>query len=249
VLDVLLALLGSYGIVGDEQLLTSTGGHPTQLADLRGARLVVCDETDREKKLAEQRIKMMTGKRIKARYMRQDFFEYTPRFKVWISGNHKPEIRGGDDGIWRRLKLVPFTAKLTPDMKILDYEEILKGELAGILNWALDGLADWVKLGQLGGTDAVDAASSEYRKEEDHVGQWLDEMCVDLRVGDPDAVEDTARLFSSWSYWAVTRGYEVGNATRLGRELTARGFTPANDGKTIRIEGRVTRGRLGLRLV
>lgn len=243
-LDVILALLGSYAVVGDESLLTSTSGHPTQLADLRGARLVVCDETDREKKLAEQRIKMMTGKRIKARYMRQDFFEYTPRFQVWISGNHKPEIRGGDDGIWRRLRLVPFTAKLTDDMKILDYEEILKGELAGILNWALDGLADWVKLGQLGGVHAVDAASSEYRKEEDHVGQWLDELCV----ASPDAVEDTARLFASWSYWATTRGYDVGNATRLGRELTARGFVPANDGKTVRIEGRVTRGRVGLRL-
>lgn len=248
-LDVLLSLLGSYATVGDESLLTSTSGHPTQLADLRGARLVVCDETDREKKLAEQRIKMMTGKKIKARYMRQDFFEYTPRFQVWISGNHKPEIRGGDDGIWRRLRLVPFTAKLTDDVKILDYEEILKSELSGILNWALTGLADWVKLGQLGGTESVDAATREYREEEDHVGRWLSEACVDLRAAEPDAVEESSRLFESWRWWALQRGYEPGNATRLGRELTTRGFVPANDGKPLRIDGRVTRARLGLRLV
>lgn len=244
-LDVLLTLLGSYGTVGDENLLTSTSAHPTQLADLRGARLVVCDETDREKKLAEQRIKMMTGKKIKARYMRQNFFEYTPRFQVWISGNHKPEIRGGDDGIWRRLRLIPFTAKLTPDTKILDYEEVLKSELAGILNWALSGLADWVKLGQLGGTSAVDAATSEYREEEDHVGAWLSETCV----LEPGALEESSRLFESWRWWALQRGYDVGNATRLGRELTARGFVPANDGKTVRLDGRVTRARTGLKIV
>lgn len=243
-LDVLLTLAGSYATVGDESLLTSTSGHPTQLADLRGTRLVVCDETDREKKLAEQRIKMMTGKKIKARYMRQDFFEYTPRFQVWVSGNHKPEIRGGDDGIWRRLRLVPFTAKLTDDVKILDYEEVLKSELSGILNWALVGLADWVKLGQLGGTSAVDAATREYREEEDHVGRWLEETCV----VEPDAVEDAGRLFESWRWWALARGYEVGNTTRLGRDLTTRGFVPANGGKTIRLDGRATRGRVGLRL-
>lgn len=247
-LDVLLTMLGTYGIVGDENLLTSSSGHPTQLADLRGARLIVCDETDREKKLAEQRIKMMTGKQIKARYMRQDFFTYTPRFKLWVSGNHKPEIRGGDDGIWRRLKLVPFTSKLSPDQKVLGYDEILRDELAGILNWALSGLADWVKLGQLGGTSAVDAATAEYRQEEDHVGRWLDERTIDLRQVDPAAVEDSGKLFESWSWWATPRGYDVGNATRLGRDLTARGFVPANSGKTIRIDGRVTRGRLGLRL-
>lgn len=243
-LDVLLTMLGTYGIVGDENLLTSTSGHPTQLADLRGARLIVCDETDREKKLAEQRIKMMTGKQIKARYMRQDFFTYTPRFKLWISGNHKPEIRGGDDGIWRRLRLVPFTSKLSPDQKILGYDEVLRDELAGILNWALSGLADWVKLGQLGGTSAVDAATGEYRSEEDHVGRWLDESCV----VEADAIEDSGRLFESWRWWALARGYEVGNATRLGRDLTARGHVPANGGKTVRIDGRATRGRIGLRL-
>lgn len=242
-LDVVLALLGSYANVGDESLLTSTSAHPTQLADLRGARLVVCDETDREKKLAEQRIKMMTGKQIKARFMRQDFFTYTPRFKVWISGNHKPEIRGGDDGIWRRLKLVPFTSKLTADQRVLGYDEILKRELPGILNWALVGLADWVKLGQLGEAEAVAAASAEYREEEDHIGQWLDECCVI----DADAVTHSSRLFSSWQIWAALRGFDVGNITIFGRDLALRGFdSPKNP---VRIDGQLGRVRFGLRLV
>jgi putative DNA primase/helicase len=185
---------------------------------------------------------MMTGKQIKARLMRLDFFTYTPRFKVWISGNHKPEIRGGDDGIWRRLKLVPFTAKLGADQRILGYDEILKRELPGILNWALVGLADWVKLGQLGGVAAVDAATAEYREEEDHVGQWLDECC-DLGA---DHSAETAQLFSSWNMWAALRGYDAGNITRFGRELTARGYVIA--GKTVRIDGRATKARIGLRL-
>jgi putative DNA primase/helicase len=246
-LDVLGALLGSYAAAGDENLLTSTSAHPTQLADLRGARLIVCDETDREKKLAEQRIKMMTGKQIKARFMRQDFFTYTPRFKIWVSGNHKPEIRGGDDGIWRRLKLVPFTAKLTNDMKILDYEKVLIEELPGILNWALTGLRDWMQLGQLGEPEAVRKATVEYRSEEDAVGQWLAEMC-EVDPANPQLVAKTGDLFTSWSWWAHQHGFEVGNSTRLGRELTARGIMPANEGKTIRIDGEVTRARVGILL-
>jgi P4 family phage/plasmid primase-like protien len=241
-LDVILALLGSYASVGDESLLTSTSAHPTQLADLRGARLVVCDETDREKKLAEQRIKMMTGKQIKARFMRQDFFTYTPRFKVWISGNHKPEIRGGDDGIWRRLKLVPYTAKLGADQRILGYDEILKRELPGILNWALVGLADWVQLGQLGGTEAVDAATAEYREEEDHIGQWLDECCI---VGSEE-MSHSSVLFSSWQIWATLRGFDPGNITIFGRVLSGRGFTKSPN--PVRLDGIQRRVRLGLRL-
>lgn len=239
-LDVLLMMLGSYGIVGDENLLTSTSGHPTQLADLRGARLIVCDETDREKKLAEQRIKMMTGKQIKARFMRQDFFTYTPRFKLWISGNHKPEIRGGDDGIWRRLKLVPFTAKLNDDTKILGYEEILRQELSGILNWALVGLADWVKLGQLGGVKAIDEATGEYRDEEDPIGQWFEECCV----LEPDAVTPTAELFGSWSWWAIRYGFDPGNKTTFGRDLTQkRGLVGGH------APGGKVRTRIGVRLL
>lgn len=243
-LDVLGALLGSYAVAGDENLLTSTSAHPTQLADLRGARLIICDETDREKKLAEQRIKMMTGKKIKARFMRQDFFEYTPRFKIWVSGNHKPEIRGNDEGIWRRMKLVPFTASMNEDMKILDYEQILVEELSGILNWALTGLRDWAQLGQLGTPEAVRKATAEYREEEDKVLQWINDCCIQ----DEEAETDSGDLFASWSAWAIRNGFEPGNTTRFGRDLNTKGFVLADGRKQVRINGKRARLRVGMRL-
>lgn len=242
-LDIVKTLLGTYATTGDENLLTGTGGHPTQLADLRGARLIICDETDRDKKLAEQRIKMMTGREIKARFMRQDFFRYTPRFKLWISGNHKPEIRGNDDGIWRRLQLVPFVSKLTADSKILDYEDVLRGELPGILNWALVGLRDWLTLGQLGGVEAVAAATREYRDEEDTIGQWLAE-CVEL--GAVNSYVESAKLYASYRWWCLDNGHkDVQSSTKLGRELASRGLKR----DTQRIGGKTPKVWRGVRLL
>jgi len=241
-LDIVKTLMGTYATTGDENLLTGTGGHPTQLADLRGARLVVCDETDRDKKLAEQRIKMMTGREIKARFMRQDFFRYTPQFKLWISGNHKPEIRGNDEGIWRRLQLVPFTAALTADTKILDYEDVLASELPGILNWAVTGLRDWRTLGQLGGVEAVALATREYRAEEDTIGSWLAD-CVEL--GAVDSYCESARLYGSYRWWCLENGFkDVQSSTKLGRELGSRGLKR----DTERVAGRTTKIWRGVRL-
>lgn len=242
-LDIIKTLMGTYATTGDENLLTSSSGHPTQLADLRGSRLVVCDETDRDKKLAEQRIKMMTGREIKARMMRQDFFRYTPRFKLWISGNHKPEIRGNDDGIWRRLQLVPFVSKLTADSKILGYDDVLRGELPGILNWAMEGLRDWRTLGQLGGVDAVAAATREYRDEEDTIGQWLTE-CVEFGVA--NSYVESARLYGSYRWWCLDNGFkDVQSSTKLGRELSSRGLKR----DTVRAGGKATKIWHGVRLL
>lgn len=241
--DVIANLLGSYSTTADENLLTGSGGHPTQLADLRGARLVVADETDRDKKLAEQRIKMMTGRTIKARFMRQDFFRYTPRFKLWVSGNHKPEIRGNDDGIWRRLKLVPFTAKFTEDQRILDYDEVLRGELPGILNWALTGLGDWIKLGGLGETEAVRAATAVYRGEEDVIGQWIVES-LDLGVVGEET--SAGRIYESYRWWCHANGIQdVKSNIVLGRELAQRGFKSQ---PPKRVHGVMTRTWVGIRI-
>lgn len=240
--DVVAAVLGTYATQADENLLTGTGGHPTQLADLRGVRLVVADETDRDKKLAEQRIKMLTGKRIKARFMRQDFFEYAPRFKLWVSGNHKPEIRGADLGIWRRMQLVPFTSTLDADRKILGYEDVLLREASGILNWALDGLADWVKLAGLGEPEAVRRATREYREEEDSIGAWLAEVA---ELGAVDAEVDNGRLYESYRWWCHANGVvDVRSNVVLGRELAARGLQRT----VVRRDGRTARVWSGIRL-
>lgn len=241
--DVISRLLGDYSTKADESLLTGTGQHPTQLADLRGVRLVVVDETERDKKLAEARIKMMTGREIKARFMRQDFFRYTPRFTVWIAGNHRPEVTGSDEGIWRRLQLVPFTATLSPDRKILDYDEVLLREAPGILNWALAGLRDWQELGALGTPEVVARATAEYRDEEDSIGRWLAEVA---ELGAVDSHAENGQLYESYRWWCLANGFkDVKSSVSLGRELGRRGL--AKD--VVKLGGRTTRIWRGVRLL
>lgn len=233
--DVISHVLGSYATQADGGLLTASSEHPTQLAGLRGARLVVADETGQGRKLAEQRVKAITGgKTIKARYMRQDFFEFTPRFKLWITGNHKPEVAGTDHGIWRRLKLVPFTSTFTDDLRIMGYDEILLREASGILNWALAGLLDRRELGGLGEPEAVKKATGDYRAEEDVTGQWLAETC---RRGAPALFTESRRLYESYRWWCMGNGHVPGSSTALGRELTALGM----ERDTTRVLGKTTK--------
>lgn len=242
--DVLSGMLGSYATQADENLLAGQGGHPTQLAGLRGARLVVADETGQGRKLAEQRVKAITGgKTIRARFMRQDFFEFTPRFKLWITGNHKPEIQGTDHGIWRRLKLIPFTAALSDDRRVLGYDDVLSGEAPGILNWALDGLRAWRDGAGLGDTDAVKEATREYRDEEDATGQWLAEAA---QLGVADRFTENGALYESYRWWCHANGVaEVRSNIALGRELTARGLRR----DSVKREGKMRRGFWGIRLI
>lgn len=241
--DVVAHVLGDYATQADGGLLTGSNEHPTQLAGLRGARLVVADETGQGRRLAEQRVKAITGgKKIKARFMRQDYFEFTPRFKLWITGNHKPEVAGTDHGIWRRLKLIPFTRTLTDDLRVLGYDEILMREASGILNWALEGLRDWREAGGLGDADAVKQATAEYRAEEDSIGLWLSDVA---ELGVADATVEAARLYESYRWWCAANGVQdVKSSTALGRDLTARGM--ARDLR--RIDGRPCRVWLGVRL-
>lgn len=240
--DVVAHVLGSYATQADAGLLTGSTEHPTQLAGLRGARLVVADETGQGRKLAEQRVKAITGgKTIKARFMRQDFFEFTPRFKLWITGNHKPEIAGTDHGIWRRLKLVPFTAVLGDDRRVLGYDEILLREAAGILNWALAGLREWIDLGGLGEPEVVRRATAEYRGEEDVIGQWLDES---VELGVTDARTPGSEIYQSYQLWCHFNGVRAESKIVLGRELSAKGLRNV----PVKVDGKSARFWLGVRL-
>ncbi|MDT7898637.1 MAG: DNA primase, partial [Armatimonadota bacterium] len=100
------------------------------------------------KRFAEELIKTLTGgDTVAARFLYREFFEFRPRFKAWLAANYKPEIRGSDYAIWRRIRLIPFTVTIPPDEQIPDLAEQLKGELLGILNWALEGLRDWLANG------------------------------------------------------------------------------------------------------
>ncbi len=248
--EVLLKLLGDYGKQADPELLLARSGdvHPTGIADLQGARLVVCAEVEEGRRWAEVTVKQLTGgDRIKARFMRQDFFEFAPTFKIWLAANHKPTVRGSDHAIWRRLKLIGFEARIPADEQIPDYHErLVADEAAGILRWAVEGCLSWQRDG-LVEPKAVRAAVDEYRAEEDVLAAFLEECC---EIEPQDVLllpDDSSRWFATnsqlmhaYQEWAKANGERPLNQRELGRALQERGFESGRR--------RVGRGRLGIRV-
>jgi P4 family phage/plasmid primase-like protien len=225
--STLTALLGDYAAVAPMDMLMASMGdrHPTDMAGLRGARIVTSIETEQGSRWAESRLKALTGgDRIAARLMRQDFFEFTPQFKLLVAGNHKPSIRNVDEAIRRRLHMVPFTVTIPPARRDKRLPERLLAERDGILAWALQGCLEWQRVG-LRPPPTVLAATAEYFEAEDALGRWLGECC---ERGAGHAAP-TAALFASWKAWAEAGGEFVGTTRRFSDGLTNRGFERDRD--------------------
>jgi P4 family phage/plasmid primase-like protien len=178
--ETLMKLLGrSYAIKASPELLLAKKGeaHPTERADLFGKRLVFCIETEAGRRLAEAIVKEMTGgDTMRARRMREDFWEFTPTHHIWLASNDKPAVWGTDNGIWRRIKLIPFEVIIPPDQQDLNLKDKLRGELSGILNWAIEGCRQWQREG-MQEPKKVSLATEGYREEEDVVGQFINDYC------------------------------------------------------------------------
>jgi putative DNA primase/helicase len=223
-LNTLSGIMGDYARSAPIETFTASSveRHPTDLADLRGARLVMAVETEEGRRWAESRIKVLTGgDKIAARFMRQDFFEFTPQFKLLIAGNHKPGLRSVDEAIRRRFKLVPFTVTIPPGERDETLTERLKNEWPGILYWMVEGCHDWLERG-LAPPEIVEAATAAYLEAEDAVTAWLEETCE----RDPDAWESSSALFACWRAYAEKAGEHPGTMKRLVQNLEARGFVP-----------------------
>ena len=148
-LDAIAGMLGDYHRTAPIETFTAGASdrHPTELAGLRGARLVTAIETEEGRRWAEAKIKALTGgDKIAARFMRQDFFESTPQFKLMIAGNHKPGLRSVDEAIRRRFHLVPFTVTIPPDERDRTSMET-QAEWPGILAWMIEGCLEWQRTG------------------------------------------------------------------------------------------------------
>jgi putative DNA primase/helicase len=222
--NTLTALLGDYATVAPMDMFMATTGdrHPTDMAGLRGARIVTSIETEQGSRWAESKLKALTGgDRITARFMRQDFFEFTPQFKLLVAGNHKPSIRNVDEAMRRRLHMVPFTVTIPPAQRDKRLPERLLAERDGILAWALQGCLEWQRVG-LRPPATVLAATDEYFEAEDAFGRWLDECCQ----RGAQHVEATAALYASWKSWAEANGEFVGSIKRFSQTLSARDFFP-----------------------
>ena len=217
--NIIKALLGDFATTAAADLLMMRD-HRTatnDLAALRGSRLVCVSEFDDGERLAEAQIKTMTGgDAVSCRFLYGEFFEYTPTFKIILIGNHKPKIRGTDEGIWRRLHLLPFDITIPEDERDPHLFNKLRRELPGILAWAVRGCLEWQKIG-LQPPARVVAEVETYRKSEDIFQCWLDECCAigqDCEAA-PNALLESFRDFSGWR--SVTH-------QRLGRMLSAAGF-------------------------
>ena len=210
--------------------------HPTDLAGLRGARLVTASETDEGRKWAEAKVKQLTGGDvISARFMRQDFFEYLPVFKLVIAGNHKPSLRTVDEAIRRRFHMIPFAVTIPPEERDGELTEKLKGERGGIMQWLIEGALEWQRHG-LQPPQAVLSATAAYLEAEDAVAAWLDERCD----RDATAWTSSGSLYGSWNLWASAAGETPGSQKRFSQTLEARGF--------VRHKTSVSQGFYGLRL-
>jgi putative DNA primase/helicase len=197
-----------------------TERHPTDLAGLRGARLVTATETEQGRRWNESRIKEITGgDRITARFMHKDNFTYPPTYKLVMSGNHKPAIRNVDEAMRRRMHLIPFEVTIPRDKRDRQLQDKLLKERDGILAWALSGCMHWQRTG-LSPPQTVQDATSEYFEAEDAIGRWIEDRCVISS----NAKSLTAELFNDWKQWADEAGEFVGSQRRFSDLLITRGI-------------------------
>jgi putative DNA primase/helicase len=224
--ETLHALMGDYAIVADAGLLVTrqtAGGASPDVARLHGRRLVAINETSENDRLNEARVKFLTSNdKLTARKLYQDYFDFSPTHKAFLTTNHKPIVQGTDEGIWRRIHLLPFAVTIPVEKVERDFRERrLMPELAGILSWALEGFAAYRREG-LNPPASVLAATGDYREDMDLVGQWIDERC-EL---DANACSPTSGLYNDYAKWASDEVGWIINKLRFGRDLAARGFKP-----------------------
>jgi putative DNA primase/helicase len=221
-LKTIAALVADYGqATRTETWMTKRpGGVSNDVAALRGARFVSAVETDDGQRLAESTVKALTnGDAVRARFLFQESFEFQPQFKIWLAANHKPEIRGTDHAIWRRIRLIPFNVTIPALERIAHLDEELRAELPGVLAWAVEGCLAWQREG-LGEPLAVKEATADYKDEMDMLGEFFADRC---EVG--EHYQATAgELFAAYESWCQSTGEPKQSQRWLGLRLKERGF-------------------------
>jgi putative DNA primase/helicase len=243
-LEMIHAMVGEdYGVRTPTETLLARNDNaiPNDVAQLKGARFVYASEAEEGKRLAEARIKDMTGgDTVSARFMRGEWFSFRPEFKLWLGTNHKPVIRGTDKAIWNRVKLIPFTVTIPPHQQDKKLPEKLRAELPGLLTWAVEGCLLWQRDG-LGVPEEIESATKEYRSEMDVLGAFIEECCV-LRAG---ITTPASSLFGAYSQWCEQSGEKAITQTAFAARLKERGLE--NDRSTV--TGRKIWKGVGVRIV
>lgn len=222
--ETFLTLVGDYGKKTPMQtfLEQKNEGVRNDLAALRSSRMVSAVEASKGKFLNEALIKEVTGgDRVSARFLFGEFFDYTPQYKILLAVNDKPRIRGGDEGIWRRMRLIPFTVFIPPEKRDKKLPLKLSAELPGILNWALVGLGLWQVFGLVPPPEVLDA-TEEYRVEMDLLHDFLQTCCAKQAGGFVTA----ETLYEVYEQWTKENGESPVSKRGFGIMIRERGYKP-----------------------
>lgn len=231
-LEIVAEILGDYAAQCPSDTFVEShkgGAIPNDIARLVGARFVSVVETEQDRKLAEGLVKQATGgDRMTARFLRQEFFEFIPKFKLAMATNHKPRVRGTDNAIWRRIRLWPYLvvfadaegAKDGQPVKDLSLKETLMKELEGIFRWLVDGCKNWQEHGLTKAPDAVMEATTEYRESQDATAGFVAECChvspgLHVKVGP---------LYKVYRNWCERSGETAMSSVAFGLALEEKGF-------------------------
>lgn len=230
--NVVASILGDYGQTAPSSLLVTRRegdtGARNDLAMLAGARYVGINELQNGDRLDEAIVKQLAGREpISARFLHREFFTFAPQFTPWLRTNHRPVVTGDDDGIWRRLVLIPFKRQFAESERDPHLEERLLSERDGILAWMVEGATKWRRDG-LKLSPTIKRESLAYRKESDLLGEFLEDKC-EL---DPNARVEQGKLFSSWQGWCEAAGVRHGAKASFTRRLVERGIAEARSNGT-----------------
>lgn len=229
--NIIRYILGDYAVTAPSSLMSvrrkGDNSPRDDVAGLAGARAVFINELGSDETLEDQTVKQIAGRElISARHLYREYFEFEPTFTPILRTNHKPVIRGSDDGIWRRIVLIPFRAQFTGDRCNPNIEEELREEAEAILAWMVEGAAKWFKNGMYL-SPTVKREVAEYRTDSDVLGQFLEEKCC---ITDPNAEVEQHSLYSSWKFWCESNGHYRTTKNTLTRRLKERGVGERKSG-------------------
>jgi putative DNA primase/helicase len=215
-------LLADYCVTANEEVFLETRfeRHSTEIARLAGARVVLVTEVEAGKRWAESRLKAMTGgDTITARFMRQDNFEFKPKFKPVVVGNRRPQLKSVDFAMRRRMHLVPFNVTIAPEKRDTGLKATLKAEGPGILSWLIEGCLEFQMIGLAPSRSVVDA-TNEYFTAEDNVASWIAERCDK----GPNLKNASSELFASWKEYGETNRLFIGDARKFKEDMRRLGY-------------------------
>jgi putative DNA primase/helicase len=227
---VIQNVMGTYALTAEIQTFTvrRDGGARNDLARLAGARLVTATEPGEAQTFDEILIRQLTGQDVvSARFLFKEHFEFSPTFKIWLAGNHRPRIRATGGAMWRRIHVIPFTRTVPEVERDGQLFEKLIAEKEGILAWMVRGCRNWQGK-DLGVPDAVRAATGEYRKAEDVIAPFIEECCV---VGNGERVAKGI-LYKTYQQWCEGAGEKTISQKAFGIRLEEKGFDEFRDKKT-----------------